>query len=180
MKPGVAKSKGRATEVALVQYLRSYGLKVERRRLTGTKDQGDIAGWNTDNGSVCVECKSAAQWRIGEWIAELDLESDNANAETGFIACRPKGKPDPEDWIAVLRLPWLLDLLRQAGYIPDDPLTKVLDSMRAEAVATRERAKFFGPNPDPNANADVPFNNVSPPSFRGVPKTGDPTKWELP
>lgn len=142
MKPGVAKSKGRATENSLVAYLRSWGLKVERRRLTGTLDQGDIAGWNTPHGSVCVEVKSAAEWRIGSWISELDDEAENAAAETGFVACRPKGKPEPEDWIAVLRLPWLLDLMQQAGYIPAaepvaDVLDRALDQMRTEALQKR-------------------------------------------
>lgn len=114
MKPGTAKAKGRQTENALVEWLRANGVPhAERRRLAGVEDKGDIAGWPR----VCVEVKSGARIDIAGWLDELAKEIANAGADRGFVAVRPKGKPQPDDWFAVLPLPALLELLDEAGYL---------------------------------------------------------------
>ena len=114
MKPSTAKTKGRETENAFVQFLRSHGVPhAERRRLTGSADQGDITGWP----GVCVEIKSGAQLAIPKWLAELDAETRNAHADIGFVVVRPKGKPDPADWFVILRPESLMDLMKEAGRI---------------------------------------------------------------
>ena len=113
MKPGTAKAKGRDTENRLVAHLRTHGWPhAERRRLTGAADQGDITGIP----GVCVEVKSGARLDIAGWLDELYDEMDNAHASTGFVAVRPKGRPDPADWYAVLPLPLMLELLKEAGW----------------------------------------------------------------
>jgi Holliday junction resolvase len=117
VKPATAKVKGRATESALVEHLRRHGWPhAERRRLTGRDDQGDIAGMRGPAGDVAVEVKSGARLDVAGWLAELERETTAARAATGFVAVRPKGKPDPTGWFAVMPLPWLLDLLAEAGY----------------------------------------------------------------
>jgi len=111
MKPGTAKAKGRDTEAALVRWLRVNGvLHAERRRLTGRDDQGDIAGWPW----VCVEVKSGARVDVAGWLAELAVEKHNAMAAIGFVAVRPKGKPDPAGWWAVMPLPDMVELIAAA------------------------------------------------------------------
>ena len=117
MKTSTAKAKGRDTENRFVTYARTvWGLvNVERRRLAGVNDMGDIAGWP----GVCVEIKSGARTNIAGWLAELAVEKSNSHATTGFVAVRPKGKPDPEDWYAVLTLPDLMHLMDQAGWMPE-------------------------------------------------------------
>lgn len=119
MTPGTAKTKGRETEAAFVTYARTvWGLvNVERRRLAGVHDMGDIAGWP----GVCVEIKSGARTDISGWLAELAIEQSNSHATVGFVAVRPKGRPDPEDWYAVLSLPALMHLMADAGWTPDAP-----------------------------------------------------------
>lgn len=113
MTPGTAKAKGRQTEQMLCDWLRRvHNIPAERRRLKGSDDQGDIAGWR----DVCVEVKSGGRLDIAGWLAELSVEINNAGAETGFVAVRPKGRPDVGDWFAVLPLPELVELLRAAGY----------------------------------------------------------------
>ena len=116
MKPSTAKAKGTATETTFVNYLQViWGLwNVERRRLKGSADEGDIAGWP----GVCVEVKSGARLDIAGWLSELAVEVENAHARTGFVAVRPKGHPNPTDWFAVLPLPVLLELMRGAGWMP--------------------------------------------------------------
>lgn len=117
MKPATAKAKGRETEAALVEHLRLAGWGwAERRRLAGVEDKGDVAGVHGPSGEVCIEVKSGASLDLPGWLRELDRETIAAGADTGFVAVRPKGRPDPEDWYAVMPLPWLLDLLVQAGY----------------------------------------------------------------
>jgi hypothetical protein len=117
MTPATAKAKGRETENLLVEHLRAAGWPhVERRRLTGRDDQGDIAAMRGPAGGVAVEIKSGARLDIAGWLAELERETIAARAATGFVAVRPKGKPHPTEWFAVMPLPWLLDLLAEAGY----------------------------------------------------------------
>ena len=114
MKPATAKAKGRQTESMLVDWLRANGVPhAERRRLTGAHDQGDITGWP----GVCVEVKSGARLDIAGWIDELAAEIRHAQAETGFVAVRPRGRPAVDDWWAVLPLPALVELMRQAGWM---------------------------------------------------------------
>jgi len=114
MKPATAKAKGRETENLLVEYFRSNGVPyAERRRLTGSADQGDVTGWP----GMCVEIKSGARVAIGQWLSELAVEKRNAAARFGFVAVRPKGTPDPTGWYVVLPLPELMGLLEEAGWL---------------------------------------------------------------
>lgn len=118
VKPATAKAKGRETETVLVRWLRAHGVPyAERRRLTGRYDQGDLTGWP----GVVVEVKSGAKIDAAGWLAELEAEIVNAQAETGFVAVRPKGKPQPEDWFAMLPLPLLMGLLAEAGRLAPTP-----------------------------------------------------------
>jgi hypothetical protein len=121
MKPSTAKAKGRATENLLVEHLRAAGWPhAERRRLNGRDDLGDIAGVRGMDGSgrrdICIEVKSGGRIDLAGFLDELRVETRNAAADNGFVAIRPKGKPDPNDWYAVLPLPWLIELLHEAGY----------------------------------------------------------------
>lgn len=121
MKPSTAKAKGAATEQMFVDWMKLNGApNVERRHLSGQYDKGDIAGWVHGDGtkSVCVEVKSGASLKIPEWIGELVAEIENSNSDTGFIAIRPKGKPKVEDWFAVVPIPILIELLKEAGFLP--------------------------------------------------------------
>jgi hypothetical protein len=118
VKSSTAKAKGRDTENSFVAYARTvWGLThIERRRLMGSADQGDVTGWP----GVCVEIKSGARIDVAGWLAELDAEIANACATTGFVAVRPKGKPNPDEWYALLHLPTLMRLMADAGWMPAD------------------------------------------------------------
>jgi hypothetical protein len=114
MHPREAKRKGRETENLFVEYLIDEGVPyAERRRLNGSTDQGDVTGWP----GVCVEVKSGATLNPQGWLRELATEMVNSHADTGFVAVRLKGKPDPQDWVAMLPMPVLMDLMRAAGWI---------------------------------------------------------------
>lgn len=115
MKPGTAKSKGRETEQAYCDYVQFItGLPVERRRLGGTLDRGDVAGLN----GITVEIKSGGVLAIPGWLAELNREMHNDGSDMGHLAVRPRGCPNPARWWAIQPLPMHLDLLHRAHLIP--------------------------------------------------------------
>ena len=110
MKPATAKVKGRATENLLVEYLRTRGVPyAERRRLAGSGDRGDIAGWV----GVVVEVKSGARLDLAAWMNELAWEQVNDRADYGLLVIRPKGRPDPDTWWAVMPLRQAVELLTE-------------------------------------------------------------------
>lgn len=114
MKPATAKAKGRETENLAVDYLRDNGVThAERRRLNGSFDQGDVTGWP----GVCVEVKSGAALNPQQWLRELAAEMANSHSSTGFVMVRPRSKPDPGDWFAVVPMPVLMALYADAGWI---------------------------------------------------------------
>lgn len=121
MRPSTAKAKGRDTETRFVDYLRRWVPHAERRRLTGSHDRGDIAG----TPGICWEIKSGARLDLATWMHELEAEVTNDHAVHGALVIRPKGRPNPHDWWAVLTVPDLLDLLTEAGWImpPHPPPT---------------------------------------------------------
>lgn len=110
MKPSTAKAKGRETENNFVRYMKDrWHKKVERRRQKGSKDEGDISGWD----NVCVEVKSGSgkTVNINGWLRELAAEMEHSDSDFGFVAVRPQGKPQPEDgWYAVIPLEDLMQL----------------------------------------------------------------------
>jgi len=121
LKPRTAKAKGLDTENRFVLWLiEVWGLvNVERRRLNGILDKGDISGWVRQDGTkaVCVEVKSGASLDLPGWLRELAAEKANAKADVGFVTVRPKGKPNVDDWYGIMPMPELMVLLREAGYI---------------------------------------------------------------
>ncbi len=120
MKPGTAKTKGRAVENQAVEWLRSKGwVNAERRRLNGTADMGDVTGIP----GMCIEVKSAAQWTPVQWIRELVVEQANAQADVGFVLARPKGGTNVDDWVVMMTPAQLLELLDAAGWTATDAVT---------------------------------------------------------
>lgn len=86
-----AKQKGTAAETAFVNYLKAQGYEaVERRVTNGARDRGDVAGLP---GRV-IEIKAGARLCIPEWLRELEVEVINAEAHTGYLVIKPKGKGD--------------------------------------------------------------------------------------
>ncbi len=115
MKPRTARTKGAKTEQLLVDWLIERGwIHAERRHLAGSDDKGDITGIP----GMCIEVKSAAEWRPIQWLRELEAETINAKAELGFVAARPKGRPKVDDWVILMTPATLLQLLTDAGWRP--------------------------------------------------------------
>ena len=43
----------------------------------------------------------------------------NAHADLGYVVARPKGKPDPADWVIIMGVAEFFELLDQAGWGPN-------------------------------------------------------------
>ena len=82
-----AKAAGRVFELNVGRYIEARtGRPVERRRLRGSKDAGDLAGVKTADGrDVAIECKNTARIEIAKWIREVELERYNADAKIGAV-----------------------------------------------------------------------------------------------
>lgn len=77
-----SKARGTAWERRLVDYLVSHGLPyAERRALEGKNDRGDVSGIP----SVVIEAKNAARITLAEWVDEMLVEKQNANAQIGVV-----------------------------------------------------------------------------------------------
>jgi len=120
--PRYSKDKGRAWENAIVEFLDTLGVPgVERRRLAGSQDKGDISGIR----GVMIEAKNERGWKIPEWLREVDRQMRNAKAPVGVVWARVMGKPKAGDGVIIMHPHTFLGLLEAAGYLkldqaPDD------------------------------------------------------------
>ena len=107
------KQKGTAAETAVVSFLQSAGFPhAERLALQGGKDRGDITGIP----GIVVEVKNEAQYTLSSWLTECRIEVDNARADFGFVAAKPRGVGNTriDQWYAIMNQgPWW-DLVREA------------------------------------------------------------------
>lgn len=111
--PQQSKRIGLKGENTFVQGVQQYlKRRVERRRLQGALDQGDVAGWD----GVCVEVKAGRQWNIPDWLRQLEKETQNAGADIGFIAVLMHGRPNFEQMVAIMPMPEFMELMVDAGW----------------------------------------------------------------
>ena len=116
-----AKVKGREGEQGAEACFRAAGFTtVERRRLAGSEDLGDLSGIS----GLVVEVKSCKQLLLGPWLDEARVEAHNADLRypedaphLGIVVAKRKGKPNnPEDWFVIMRLADAITLLKKGGY----------------------------------------------------------------
>jgi Holliday junction resolvase len=69
------KRKGATWETDLVEYFRGKEFQpVERLRLSGTSDEGDLWLWAPDIQSfIVVEAKNEKSFKLGPWIEEASI-----------------------------------------------------------------------------------------------------------
>jgi len=110
-----AKSAGTSHESRVAGYLALHvDDRIERRRLNGSKDRGDLAGLRHMGARVVVECKDTAgvyAGHLGTWIGETETERGNDDAAAGLVVFKRKGTTDPGDQFVVMTLRDLVALL---------------------------------------------------------------------
>ena len=106
------KAKGRLAEQAVCDYLQqATGKIVERRRLTGTEDAGDVAGlpW-------CIEVKSTSRLDLAGWVDEARREFGHAAIRFGAshwaVVHKKRGTRDAGKWYVTMDLEELAEIIR--------------------------------------------------------------------
>ena len=98
-------------------YYREAGaVHAERRALRGALDAGDVAGVP----GVADSCKDCREWRLNEWLDELQAMIRNAGATVGAIWLKRRRKVSPGDAYVIMRGATYVRLLREAGYLPPE------------------------------------------------------------
>lgn len=102
-------------ETLVVRYLaRVLGDdRIERRRLSGAKDRGDVAGIRTLLGErVVLEVKDyGGRLLPGPWLNEACIEAGNDDAAAGVVIAKRRGTTKPEEQIVLMTLGDLAVLL---------------------------------------------------------------------
>lgn len=78
--------------------------RVERRRLTGARDRGDLGGLKHMGQRVVIECKDTARWSPGPWLDEAELERGNDDAGVAVVVAKRHGKGDPGMAVVLMTL----------------------------------------------------------------------------
>lgn len=71
-----SRARGSAWELALLKWFREHGLGAERLRLTGRKDEGDLAVVDTDLTYV-IEAKNVQRIALADFVDQALLERDH-------------------------------------------------------------------------------------------------------
>lgn len=108
-----AKTAGTRFESLVAAYLaRHVDDRIERRRLSGSNDRGDISGLRHMGRRVVVECKDyGGRLLPAQWITELDAERGNDDATAGIVVAKRRGTNKPADQWVLTTLGELVALL---------------------------------------------------------------------
>lgn len=103
------KQKGTLAETAIVNYLKGFFPKVERRTLNGQYDKGDIAGVP----NFVLEVKNQKTYKIPEWMAETEAERINAGEPNAILIIKPNkiGVTQVHKWWAVMPIEQVVNLI---------------------------------------------------------------------
>ncbi|WP_296138435.1 hypothetical protein [uncultured Corynebacterium sp.] len=111
-----AKQAGRSFETAIATYL-AQELEsdfIERRRLTGANDRGDIAGVRDARGQrLVIECKNyGGRITPGPWVEEAHIEMGNDSAVAGIVVAKRRGTTNPGAQYVLMTVNDLVALIR--------------------------------------------------------------------
>lgn len=116
-----AKSAGSAFESLIAQYLAAHiDDRIERRRLTGAKDRGDLSGWRIWGHRVVAELKNyGGRVSVGSWLEEAEVERLNDDALVGLVMAKRRGTTDPGRQIVMLTVDDLITIVTGARPVKD-------------------------------------------------------------
>lgn len=109
-----AKAAGARFETQIAEYLASeLDDRIERRRLGGSKDRGDIGGVRDRDGRrVVLECKDyGGRLQPPEWLREAHTERDNDGAAVGVVVAKRRGTTNPGAQYVLMTVDDLVTLL---------------------------------------------------------------------
>lgn len=87
-----AKDKGTAFETAAARHLsEALSMEVRRNPLMASLDQGDLFGVFVAGKHFCIECKNEKEYKLAEWMGELEREMPYADTNIGCVIFKRKG-----------------------------------------------------------------------------------------
>lgn len=108
-----AKKAGTSWETAIVKALIDGGwVHAERRRLSGSRDRGDIAGVP----GVVIEAKNTKAIDLAGAVNEAITEGVNANAAVAVAWIKRRGYSNANGGYVVMDGRQFMQLLKEAGY----------------------------------------------------------------
>lgn len=122
-----AKDAGTAFETTIARWLASRlgDDRIERRRLSGAHDRGDIGGVRTiAGGRVVVECKQyGGRLMPGPWLDEAEVERGNDDAAVGVVIAKRRAVTDPGQQFVLMTVEAFARLL-EGGIVTDRPVVE--------------------------------------------------------
>lgn len=111
-----AKAAGTRFETSVVTYLALHlDDRIERRRLNGSRDRGDVTGLKYGGQRVVVEMKDyGGRVQVGPWLNEAEVERRNDDAGVALVIAKRRGHSDPADQMVLLTVRDLVSLLTQS------------------------------------------------------------------
>ena len=117
-----AKQAGTRFETSIATYLATeLDDRIERRRLGGRFDRGDIAGIRHHGQRLVLEVKDyGGQIKAGPWVEEAHTEAGNDDALAGLVIAKRRGTTNPGAAYVLMTVNDLIALL--TGHRPDTDL----------------------------------------------------------
>jgi hypothetical protein len=79
--------------------------RIERRRLEGKNDRGDIGGLRVHGQRVVLECKNyGGRIEASAWVKEAEIERVNDSALAGVVVAKRKGTQVPGEQFVFMTL----------------------------------------------------------------------------
>jgi len=86
------KQKGTSFESAAAEWLTErLGTEVRRNVLMAQLDQGDLYGVFIDGKPLVIECKNEREYKLSEWMGELEREMENSDTDVGIVLFHRRG-----------------------------------------------------------------------------------------
>lgn len=98
-----AKKAGTQMETLVAKYLAEHlDDRIERRRLAGSKDRGDVAGLRHMGQRIAVEVKNTSRINLAAWAQEAEIARGNDDAGVAMVVHKRHGKGQPQDqWVTM-------------------------------------------------------------------------------
>lgn len=109
-----AKAAGQRFESDIVGYLAEHlnDDRIERRRLNGKNDRGDITGWKVHGLRVVCEAKNyGGVFHVGTWLGEAETARGNDDADIALVAAKRRGTTHPGQQVVFMTIDDLVALI---------------------------------------------------------------------
>lgn len=106
---------GKFYETEVMRYLRERGYDVEKLRLTGAEDEGDLLVRPIlRDGRIVIEAKRRGALDLAGWIREAQVERDNYDAHRGLdrpsnfvVVHKARGKGIGQSYVTTTLDEWM-------------------------------------------------------------------------